>query len=842
MAALNKRLWDKFVLAAFVNVAAVAPSYAYTLNHQPYYSMSDDNVVDNAQAPSQVLDNTSYAGQVETRNQQTADKAHAAHDAQNQVNPQDDPIVDPVLMSAEEGMPQAVKASYNPASDNAAQAPAKMSAAANMAAMLGEDVSNVPAAQAGTAKPTAVNQAAANANPTGSKAVPGSAAATMAAMLGENVEQPSASNPARNAQASAQTSVSAQTSGLAQQSGSAQAKASHTQTAQAQASHQSKNSEQSPSTHSPRQAETQPANPSTPAYARNGSANNGAASAAAHLAQSNNGSYVIPRPQFNVDYAPRDVKVYMQSNAYVDVEGTKGQSDKHAADYDKRVMSSLMARNVDPSQMSLESLKEQRLSLYDLDKWKDDQAKRDSNPFGDLYALDDVYQSIPEGATAYYIRSDIDQAKFLKIMSSSLDRYLKEYELGITILDDRGLVALYNNNDFPLEGICALELAYVTGTAMNRLGDTIDMVLRYNATELNRAVYSPFATLVFQNVQKRLKEIEAEAKAKAAAEANGEEYEPPVNNQPQPVVAKVVQLAERSEGFELPTFYASPEDAENEPAPSHRYASAAQNNSLIQDVAVSDTFHKSEVDLVKEWNQSEARNKDRFSEKLNVYTTSPIKTLLYYSLNYDDTNAADLLLSYLGSVTSLNFELSSKGIKHTRYNVLTSDVQQSPELNYHNFSPLFDMAKQYATYIKDPEFPSEVRDVIDSALDNDLNEKHGIYRGITNAIRKDSPDDRSTLQVHSIAGLSGFGPRSYKGVATEVAFVKYKGERFIIAIGLKGVPGRDISSLRNDSEKYIAFTASNMFNLLRETYPFLKTNNQLVIPVEQLKIDQEYSN
>lgn len=751
MAALKKSLLGKLAIAAIVEATCVVPSYAYTINHQPYYSTSD-NVVDSAGSAGQVSDSQNYSGQVETINQFSQEPVNVNDPADNVTANANDPEVDPVMINLNDD------SLWKEPVDDTKQASSVPSYARQ------NEENNATARNANSATPRNANANARQQKATTKPTVRDNQSANRQSRLSQSgrAVDDSIQRTARNAQT-------------------------------------------------------------------------------ADNAPSSKG-FVIPRPQYSVDYSPRDIKIQQQSNAYISVEGSKAESDKLAAEYDRGVISQLRSRNLDPANFTLDTLKEQRLSLYDREKWKDDQAKREANPFGDLYQVEELYRKIPVSSAAYYIRDGIDKTKFLDIMQRSLDRYLKHYELGITILDDNGLLLLYNNNDFPLEGISNLELAYIAGVAMNRHGDNMNMRVRYNATHLNRLVYSPFANLVLQDVQTRLRELEEAEKARALAQASGKEKkeEPKkeekkqegtvVSNQ-QRVIARVVSSIDRSEGFDLPNPELLAE--QNSVDTPLRYATKEQNYTLNQKVVISDSVVKSEVELIKEWNISDARNRDRFSARLNAYTSSPIKTILYYMLNYDDPNAADLLLGYLGSTTALNFELKSRGVHHTRYNVLSSDVVQSPELNYHNASPLYDMARVFALFIKDKDVSVEVKDLVKSALDNNINSKRGIYRGISNAVRHDSPEDRSSMQVYSISGLSGFSPSSLYGVATEVAYVQYRGERFIIAIGIKGITGRTVSALKNDGDKYISFTASNIFNLLRETYPYLNTDSKLVIPIDK---------
>lgn len=791
MAVVNRSLLGKIAIAALLDVAVAAPGYAYTLNHQPYYQNAG-NVVDKSAQSSQsgqVAESQNFSGQVETINQSSYENNGDAVDSAQKAleSLADDPVVDPDFMGFNDD-PSAWKTPIDDtALDNTNQAQAAQSPNTG-------------------AKPSVPSYARQNSVASTDSLRNSSAAAQAAALVSEDAFS------AGDEDDSMKTS---EVVAPAQQVRSSDASSRATAV--------------EPRGNKPtRAAAVNPRNNQN----RTAASYNQSPDSMTQAGANYNG-YVIPSPKFNVDYATRDAKVRLQGNAYVAVDASKSQTAEDAAKYDSNVISRLKSRNVDPSTISLESLKEQRLSLYDLDRWKIDQDKRAANPFGDLYELENTYKSIPAGSSAYYVRHDIDKDKFLKIMGSSLDRYMKNYDLGITVLDDRGLVMFYNNNDFPVEGISNLEIAYLAGKAMYRQGDTIDMRLRYNATDLNRSVYSPFANLVLQDVYTKLKEYEERERNKAAA-ANGKNKEQSsdtesANSDYVPVkVIKMIADIGRTEGFDLPNF-GQTEPVETDTKKKRNVDRAA----LDQQIFVSDSIVKTHDDLLKEWNKSEARNKDRFSEKLNAYTSSPIKTILYYMLNYDDSNAADLLLGYLGSTTALNFELKSNHIMHTRYNVLTSDVKQSPELNYHNVSPLFDMAKLYAAYIKDKEFPDDVRNLIDTALDNSVNTKRGIYRGISNSIRADSPEDRSSLQVFSIDGLSGVGTYSTYGVATELAYINYKGERLIIAIGVKNIPARNMTELKKNGEKYISFTASNIFNLLRDAYPFLKTDSKLIIPIKE---------
>lgn len=797
MAVVNRSLLGKIAIAALLDVAVAAPGYAYTLNHQPYYQNSD-NVVDNsAQSANsgQVAESQNFSGQVETMNQSSYENNGDAVDSAQRAleSLTDDPVVDPDFMGFNDD-PSAWKTPIDDTASNAANQP--------------------QAEQASNADTKASVPAYARQNSAASTDSPSitSAAAQAAAFISDEefaADDDGNTNPVSEVVSPVQQVSSSNTP--------------------------SRSSAVEPRSNQSRTASVEPrSNQSRTAVADNQYNQYNQDSAPMAQAGANYNGYVIPSPKFNVDYATRDAKVRLQGNAYVSVDASKAETAEEAAKYDNNVISRLKSRNVDPSTISLESLKEQRLSLYDLDRWKIDQDKRAANPFGDLYELENMYKTIPAGSSAYYVRHDIDKDKFLSIMGSSLDRYMKNYALGITVLDDRGLVMFYNNNDFPLEGISNLEIAYLAGKTMYRQGDNIDMRLRYNATDLNRSVYSPFANLVLQDVYTKLKEYEQREKNKAAAanDKNKEQSADTENSNSEYVPVKVVKMISdigRTEGFDLPNFG----QTETEEPDSKKKRSTVDRAALDQQIFVSDSIVKTHNDLLKEWSKSEARNKDRFSEKLNAYTSSPIKTILYYMLNYDDSNAADLLLGYLGSTTALNFELKSNHIMHTRYNVLTSDVKQSPELNYHNVSPLFDMAKLYAAYIKDKEFPDAVRNLIDSALDNSLNTKRGIYRGISNSIRTDSPEDRSSLQVFSIDGLSGVGAYSTYGVATELAYINYKGERLIIAIGVKNIPARNMTELKKNGEKYISFTASNIFNLLRDAYPFLKTDSKLIIPIKE---------
>lgn len=716
---------SKLAIAVMLNVTVAAPSYAYTLNHQPMYVTGGQESSQGRapQARQQVRDNQDFEAQVETRNQA----------APAQVATTDSGLAAGSSAAAAAAMLTEDEESFAPAPNNAA------SAAANAAGAAG--------AVTGTG-----------------------AAAAMALMEDED-------------------------------SGAA-----------------------------PAPAQTQSVAPSVPSYARAPEPRAPEPRQATRPATSGAG-YVIPRPNYNVNYASKDVRTHMQGNAYLSVDNTKSEMDQQAAEYDQSVISNLQARNFDPSQLTLDALKDQRLSSYDKDMWKEDQARRSANPFGDMFALEDLYNTIPRGSTAYYVRNDLDGKKFLNIMTHSLDRYLKDYEIGFVLLDDRGLVALYNNNDFPLEGIANFQLAYIAGVAMNRLGDNLDMHVRYVATDLNRNVYSPFATSVLQDVQSRIRKYEDLQQAKAEALARGEEWPPePVETEeededgegpkgpPPIVIAKVLQPAGRTEGFDTLVEKQERKDSTYRSVNASNYVDPSQN------ILVSDRITKTKADLIGEWDKSEACNKDRFSAKLNAYTSTQLKSLFYYGLNFNDPNAADLLMAYIGSATAMNFELKSKGINHTRYNIQMSDVKQSPELNYHNASPLFDMAKLYAMYVKDKQFPIAVSNEIDAALDNTVNVKRGIYRGITNSIRKDSDEDYATLTIRSISGLSGFGLYSPKGVTTELAFIEYKGERYIMAVGIKNIPARNANEFKSNSEKYVSFVTTHMFNLMREAFPYLRSN------------------
>lgn len=547
-------------------------------------------------------------------------------------------------------------------------------------------------------------------------------------------------------------------------------------------------------------------------------------------ASGENNGFVIPQPKSSVNYGSGNVRTNLHGNAFYTIDSTKQEVDSKAAVQTQSIISNIQAHAKSTEQVSSSDIMSQRLSIDQKQAWKADQERRRANPFGNLFALEDLYNTIPHGSTAYYVRKDIDSQKFLKIMSDTLERYLKDYEVGITILDDRGLVALYNNNDFPLDGIANLQIAYIAGVAMNRFEDKMDMHVRYVATDINRSVYSPFASAALQEVNIKLKKYEELKRLKAEAEARGEPWPPEEEESddeegkpkgpPPIVIAKIIQPPMRDSNF-LTIF----EQQENENEGLGRQSSRAYDH---ETVIVSDRETKTMPDLISEWNKSEACHKDHFNPKLNVYTSSQLKSLFYYGLNFGDPNAADLLLGYIGSTTALNFELKSKGINHTRYNIQMADVRQSPELTFHNYSPLFDMAKFFAVYIKDKDFPGSVANEIESALDNTVNVKRGIYRGITNSIRNDPDEDYGTLKVHSISGQSGFGYKGLRGVATELAYIEYKGEHYIIAIGIKGVPARNTSELKSNSEKYVSFIANNIFNLLRETYPFLRSDKPIL--------------
>ena len=165
-----------------------------------------------------------------------------------------------------------------------------------------------------------------------------------------------------------------------------------------------------------------------------------------------------------------------------------------------------------------------------------------------------------------------------------------------------------------------------------------------------------------------------------------------------------------------------------------------------------------------------------------------IKELMQYSLGQSDSNASGILLSYIGSLPTLDVFCKTKGVERMHYRYNDVDTFLNPNLVYENAAPLYESAKLMANYFQDDYINSDVRTFINDIMYFNPSSQKTIQKGVRNALIQET--DSSNLRIYSLEGVGGFMEMpGHISVVNDMAYIEWRGHRMVMAISVRNVKG-----------------------------------------------------
>lgn len=441
-----------------------------------------------------------------------------------------------------------------------------------------------------------------------------------------------------------------------------------------------------------------------------------------------------------------------------------------------------------------------RLAQYDEELAAKRRLEGYLEPITDLTATDAVYKTIEPSKNAFYIDRPADGKALLDEIKKVEESI--EGELGFVVLGENGIIALKDNAPFQLYGLSNFHLAYALVSLMSARGDTMDNTLTFNVKELNRKVYSPLAEVLYSSL------------GAAAARNSGL---PEFAVQGGTKVGHTVSAADRRKAIA---------------------AAARQQNAGNAPIVKAPPRELHRLNVAQTSLLDEKLTLEELQKNGKVIHLA-IGELLYYALGMSDSNASDILLSYLGALPAVELFDRTKGLMRTSLKNTDKEIYSSPDLGYNSQAPLYDTAKLYATYLVDSSISTPLRNAMDDIMYFNVEDREAIQKGVRNSIRRDSQDDIFTLKIYSREGRGGINSKGLRTVVSDMALVEYKDDRYIILIALRDIGGNEQKNLRT-AENAIAFTSKILFDYLSNRP--INQQNQVALPsssLDGLRLDSD---
>lgn len=380
----------------------------------------------------------------------------------------------------------------------------------------------------------------------------------------------------------------------------------------------------------------------------------------------------------------------------------------------------------------------------------------DSKVFSNLLEADKIYENIPRDKFAFYLDRPADR----KMMWDKYFNILKDVDgqIGVAVFGPEGLLMLANNTNFPLQGLSQFHLGYaVSSTAMFRNEDATKLVY-FNTKDLKKDVYSPMTELVMQSF--------------SASVENNNMYKGGGVQARARALANVTKTLQAGNLKDLPK---SKELAD----PTKAGVMTVEELSTIGKV---------------------------FSFEL--------ADLFYYALGFNDLNASDILLSYLGSIESLDSFCKEKGLRNTNFVYKNADVWDNPSLGYKNSGPLYETAKLMASYTQDTMLNKSFKDSIDNIMFFDAEGQNLIQDGVKQSISADFPDEKATLKIFSHSGMGRMNSHGRRMAVSDMALIEYKGRSYVMVISVKNLKGTENNTIPM-GQRVISQMAQEIFSYIK---------------------------
>ena len=384
---------------------------------------------------------------------------------------------------------------------------------------------------------------------------------------------------------------------------------------------------------------------------------------------------------------------------------------------------------------------QERLERYDSEQRETRNSDPNYKPFGDFSKHDRIFKRLPQTGNLFFLENEDDATELIR----DIQRVEKDLnaELSFVLMDENGIIALKDNRDYPLFGLSKFHLAYAVGSLMSARSDGPDYRVSFDVSQLNRSVFSPLVEILFATVGRDILDPTGELIGGAAHR--------------QSKAQKRSQLSGAVKAFQSGDVSAAREQAKLHSQPQGTY---------------------------EQYNQEVEALKNADSRRLSM----SIKELMQYSLGQSDSNASGILLSYIGSLPTLDVFCKTKGVERMHYRYNDVDTFLNPNLVYENAAPLYESAKLMASYFQDDYINSDVRTFINDIMYFNPSSQKTIQKGVRNALIQET--DSSNLRIYSLEGVGGFLEMpGHISVVNDMAYIEWRGHRMVMAVSVRNVKG-----------------------------------------------------
>ena len=414
---------------------------------------------------------------------------------------------------------------------------------------------------------------------------------------------------------------------------------------------------------------------------------------------------------------------------------------------------------------------EARLKSYDRSQYEIQINSDLFQAFGDFKHHDEVYNGLPATSDVFYLDRPDDLPMFQEKLAD-LEKQVGT-QIGFALFDNAGLIALKDNEDFPLQGLTSFHLAYAVASLMSTRGDNGSVTFSFLPKDIRRDIVSPL-----------VRDLDR---------TNAIGYQSPEVIEAQ---TPTTTGAERGRGIA-------------------EYMRSNQGSNL--DKKTREEMMNYSRRLNRNYQEDPKRSSaDPFLLSLNE--------LMHYTLGEGDPNASKLLLSYIGTLPALQLFDRVQGLKRVQFKHLQADAAANPELVRHSTAPLYESARLLAAFNQDSKLSADARAIVENQLYFNPLDRNLIQKGVQNSIeffgkkKKIMVDlhDNEGYSVYSIKGEGGYDAKTDKRtVVSDMALIKYRKHTVVMIIAIKDIPNNEQVSLRN-SEKVISGLANFLYDYYLE--------------------------